>query len=262
MKRNFNYTKRKKIDRMRVHAQLAYGQDGERSFAATVNLQGLNLQPAARVFVEAYVQRSLMRFDFGTVAAVGPSEPTLLTEIDPSAQVFFRVKVVDRSTGRGLVLAVADGIVPLDPATAPTSRVPLLDVVYADDMGQQLWAVDYNEASGPYLKVNARIPDAKQFMKLPSVRALVLPAILREVLSYIAFVRGSALSDDDMDTWSGRWLTMVRMWHRGEVPVRDGDAEDDWNASAKDWIDQAVSTFADRLAVLGLYCHGPEEEIA
>jgi hypothetical protein len=258
MKRNFNYTHRKKLDRTRLPVALIRS-GGPPSFVATPHLDGLGLNADALVFLEAYVQRSLMRFAYGTVGQVVPPASTELTDLEAGDQIFFRIKVVEDAGGHGLILAAADGIVALDPDAKPSQRMSLLDIVYADDMGQQLWALDFNEASGPSIRVNSAIPDARLFMRTGINRALLLPAILGEILTHLAFVHGGELTDDDLDTWSGKWLAMVRTFYRVAPPSRD-ESEDDWPAAAREWIAGATRAFADRIGSLGMYVSVSEHD--
>src|SRR5687767_8442029 len=97
MIRRFNYTGRKRINRSDVKFTLQPADDVHFMFDATLNLAKHELPPEAVVWVEAYRQTRLMRFDFGTIAR--PQQPAnrKLTEFDTSDAILFRVKVTSTS---------------------------------------------------------------------------------------------------------------------------------------------------------------------
>src|SRR5689334_2033146 len=97
MRRTFNYTNRQRIPEACAKFRLQPGPEGRRGFNATIDLAGLELPGAAKVYVEAFFGRSLARFDFGTVACLEPPAKRWLDEVEFSDRLTFRIKVVDES---------------------------------------------------------------------------------------------------------------------------------------------------------------------
>ena len=154
MIRRLNFTGRRKIPRSRISFRLEHDADGSYLFTADYDLRKLGFADDAQVFVEAYNAVSYMRFDFGTVAARRDPPDTRLREVTPRPMPRFRLKVVDRRERAGLLLGVADQILPLRPQEGPDQRQPLLPVDFCD-LGNKVWRLDLSD--WPVLELNHRI---------------------------------------------------------------------------------------------------------
>ena len=112
MIRKFNYTGRKKIKRSNVRIDLMRDSNGQRFFRSGFQLDDLELPASAHVYVEAYHRSGYQRFDFGSVGDRKTPTDRMLKNISDSATPLFRVKVVDRSTAHGRILASVDKVRP------------------------------------------------------------------------------------------------------------------------------------------------------
>lgn len=243
MRRTFNYTGRRRIPRSAVSITV-FAVDDIRNFQAHLQLADQGLPVEARVFVEAYYERAFARFDFGTVGAVKPPANCSLREIDFGRRVLFRVKVVDPRDGFGRVLAVADGLVPLDADDNNASRQSLLEVDPRSDMGDEIWRIDFS-SSGPVLQVNTRIENVMQLFRDNSViRALVYPEVLRSILGRI-LLQDPGDSVDTEDEWQGKWLKFAGRLLGAPTPDVESDQRSAEELSA--WIEQCISEFATKL---------------
>lgn len=206
MSRRFNYTGRRKLVRSdaRIRVHEAVGGNPQ-SFTADVKIPSdSKLDPQARVYVEAYIGASSMRFDFGTVAAIAPPNDCSLTEIDEGAPVLFRVRVVDETQNVGRLLASANGIRP-EGEEDGKHRKPLLPL-RSCDLGEEIWQLKYDADAGFELAVNSRVPDIMERLKSDSIlMGLVYPEVVRQIARRV-WEEGSN-AEDDAD-----WLVDWKIW--------------------------------------------------
>lgn len=232
--RRLNYTARQRIAREDADIVLR-GEGAEAQFDARLRLADYHFPPDARVFVEAYRQTMLMRFDFGTVSAPAPPQVRTLTEFPSADQVLFRVKVTAASVRPGVLLGEADQLRPREPEQKPDRRLPLLPVV-PDDLGDEVWRVDFGDRTN--LVVSKHLHDWKQTVASDVFRALVYPAAMRQILERILHVERYTETDDP-HSWQSQWLQFaVQIPGSGALPAR-GTADD-----YDEWIENAVEAFA------------------
>lgn len=241
MLRKLNFTERARIPKTQVRVTLRRGDDGVLVFDPQLSFDGIDVVPAARVFIEAYYRTSFMRFDCGSVAAFAPPDDRRLTEIDGTSIVRFRVKVVDNALNDHRIVAVAEDIVVSAERPDAAGRTPLLPVNFSDALGQQAWRIAF-EPNGPVLELNNRIPNVQDVAKNDAAFfALVYPAAVREVLTQILLVE-SRDAHEEGDDWWNLWLRWAARYAAAVLP-RDED-------EARFWIDDVVSAFcADRRAI-------------
>jgi len=234
VQRRLNSTGRKRITRDRVIIELSPALDTFAFPAATaqINLDGLGLDPGARVVLEAYFRSSSMRFPCGTVMAPRIPAMMYLTDIDRGGAIQFRLLVI-AADDSGRILASAEGLKPLQPADGP-DRQPLLRL-RETDIGEELWRVDLDDRNGPWLVINSRVPSlAAQLRSSPLVQGLILPQALRIVLDGLR----PESADDDEDDWGNDWRKFLQQLDMQPEP--DDPSDDD---SKHDWIDEAVERF-------------------
>lgn len=233
IQRRINHTGRRRIEQSRVEILLE-GEPGKQSFTASVNFDGLDLPPDAPVYVEAYQQFSLQRFDCGTVAAFSMPPDTRLTELDSDLPIRFRVKVVDTAGSEGRLLAAARGIRASNEQPDTEGRERLLPVI-SRDMGEVPWRVNLQEDSLPELALNNRIPGCLERIRHdPTFQALIFPAAVRSILSWI-YQRELVGSEEE---WVDRWLAFAR-GVAGEEPPDGNDPTE-----VETWIEGVVNAFS------------------
>ena len=231
MIRRFNYTGRRRITQEQVLISLI--EDGEQflKFNAELNISNLNLPPEACIYIEAYRQDAYMRFAWGTVQSPSTSSTRVLSEIDPSGRVYFRVKVVDESAGRGLILAQADQITVDIESESPMGLLP---VKVAEGLGELIWQVEF-EPEEPYLYLNYNISAIKEHAQSDRrFAALVYPQILRSVLNHIV---SQELQADDYP-WVDDWLKFSESL--SEEPRPEDDSQ------MVEWVESVVTAFASK----------------
>jgi len=241
MIRRLNYTGRVLIRRPDARVVLA-NPDEQIGFDANLNLVGYKLPQEARVFVEAYRQTTLMRFDFGRVGAIQPPNDRRLTEFDSAEGILFRVKVTapgDKHT----LLAEADRIPLAKVEEEECPRTPLLPVK-PQQLGEEIYRLDFSSPGNrPLLLINSDAGQYGVIAKSPAFTALVFPAVFREILVRVLIVDKHD-DYDNVDEWRSQWIRFAKLLPGlGEIPKPD-EPED-----RLDWIEKAVASFARRIQV-------------
>lgn len=240
--RRINFTQRQRIHRDDIDIVIRRNDSGAVFFDAAIGLSSYGFAPDARVFIEAYRQTTMMRFDFGTVSVPSPPSDRYLADFESEAEVMFRVRVTAVSGRPGVLLGEADQLRPHNPGDEPDRRISLLPPV-PTDLGEEIWRVDFE--TGPILQVNQNLPDWKQTVRSEVFRAFVYPAAFREIIHRILFVESHS-STEDMSDWRSRWLLFAtRIPGAGGVPK----ARDDYD----DWIEAAAAAFARQFTLRSRY---------
>jgi hypothetical protein len=254
MIRRFNYTGREKIKREDVAIRL-FGTELVRTFDAGFSLRDYELPQEAKVYVEAYEKAAFMRFDFGTVGSISPppeAERKLL-EFEGSDAIRFRVKVVDTQQHVSQLLAEADGILPFVVEESEMDRRSLLPVKSAD-LGQEVWAIDFPESTQglPILLINNQVKDRTALVRSPLFMSLVLPVVLREVLTRILLYEDHRdVGDDD---WKSQWLSFSQRL----LPTAGEPPED--KEGAIEWIEGVVKEFCSKQRTYTQFAEAYKEE--
>ncbi len=81
----------------------------------------------------------------------------------------------------------------------------------------------------------------------PSFYALVIPEVLRAVLTQIVVIDPQE-RDDDSGGWHIEWLNLANRYTTKEPPYLRGpfDADDERQVEARAWVDEVVGTFAEK----------------
>ena len=240
--RRINFTQRQRIHRDDIGIVLRRDDHGAVFFDTSLDLSSYGFAPDARLFIEAYRQTTMMRFDFGTVSVPAPPVDRYLTDFESEAEIMFRVRVTAVSERPGVLLGEADQLRPRNPDEEPDQRISLLPPVPAD-LGEEIWRVDFEAA--PILLVNRNLPDWKQTVRSETFRAFVYPAAFREIVHRILFLE-SHTTTEDMSDWRSRWLLFTtRIPGAGGVPK----ARDEYD----DWIENAAAAFARQFTLRSKY---------
>ena len=245
MIRKLNYTGRQKIPRSNVQIDVTRNDVGERSFDIRLHLDGLKLPGSAHIYVEAYHRSGYQRFDFGNVKQRRIPSDRRLNKLSNSAIPLFRVKVVERSTAHGRILAAIDKIRPNSLDNQPADSQSLLYVEY-DDLGNRIWELDL-EGNWPTLRLNAGA-DEISFVAGSDHRflSLVYPEVVRQILTRI-LIQDEHTDPECDDDWPSLWLRLVSALPGMTPPPQTEKAE------RERWIEDAVEAFAVRHNMLAKF---------
>lgn len=255
MIRRLNYTGRKKLLKEDTRIIL-YEREGEAAlFDVSLNLKKYELPDQASVFVEAYQQTTLMRFNFGVVGHIKSDSDCRLNLFDSIEGILFRVKVTSTSSPQGKLLAEGDKIRFRRPEEQLDERAPLLPVK-PQDIGHEIARVDFSD-DPPLLLVNSSVGDWQEIARSSAFAAFVYPQALREILSRIIIIDEHDDIEDPED-WRSRWLRFATdLPGMSPQPEAQADEGQKW-----EWIDDAVASFATKLRLLDRFQEYWKEETA
>lgn len=247
MKRRINHTGRKRIEREHIMIELrpAEGNEAPIFDLTRLDLSDYEFPADALVRVEAARSNAAQRWDFGTVGSIAPPSDgeRRITEVDAAAP--FRVFVV-AGDDSGRLLGHARNIRAVQPVES------LLHLKESDQLGAEIWRVEFHEVGQPELLINKNIEGISGIVTDDaSFYALVIPDVLRAVLTQIVMIDPQE-RDDDGGGWHIDWLKLAEKYApegRKEPPALHGihDADDDWREEARAWIDGVVGSFAERV---------------
>ena len=235
MIRKFNYTGRKKIKRSNVRIDLMRDSNGQRFFNSGLQFDDLELSSNAHVYVEAYHRSGYQRFDFGTVGDRKIPTDRKLKNISDSAIPLFRVKVVDRSTSHGRILAAVDKVRPENIDNIPAGSQSLLFVEY-DDLGNKIWQLDL-EGDWPVLKLNQHVEEISLIASSDNrFLSLVYPEVFRQILNRI-IIEDEHTDPECDDDWPSLWLKLACFLPGMAIPPQTS------KPAQHAWIEKAVEVF-------------------
>jgi len=235
MIRKFNYTGRKKIRRSDVRIDLLRDGNNRRFFNISLNLTDLELPETARVYVEAYHRSGYQRYDFATVGSMKIPADLGLDSIPSSVTPLFRVKVVDRTTSHGRILASVDKVRPASVDDQPVGSRSMLFVEF-EDLGHAVWQLDL-DGDWPVLKLNLTIDEISLIASSDNrFLSLVYPEVLRQILTRILMVDEHTDPDCD-DDWPSLWLKLASSLPGMSAPTQIS------KAGRLAWIENAVDAF-------------------
>jgi hypothetical protein len=236
MKKRINFTGRKSLSvenvRIRVHPAKVEGHAP--SFTADLDLPGnWQLNKDAKVYVEAYVKSSSMRFAFGTVSQISPPNDTELIELDRAEGMLFRVKVVDESAEVGKILASANRIQPLG-----EEGVKSLLTLRLTDLGEGVWRLAIGGGAPPVLELNNNIPGIQDRLRQdPLLQGAIYPEALRQIVDDLL----SNDENDDEMKWVQDWRTFAERLVGEKLP--DDLSDDDQESERGRIVDTVVNKF-------------------
>lgn len=247
MKRRINHTGRKRIEREHITIELRPTEGNEAPIfdLTRLDLSDYEFPSAALVRVEAARSNAAQRWDFGTVGNIAPPSEgeRRITEVDAAAP--FRVFIV-AGDDSGRLLGHARNIRAVQPVES------LLHLKESDQLGAEVWRIKFHEVGQPELLINKNIEGISGIVTDdPSFYALVIPDVLRAVLTQIVIIDPQE-RDDDGGGWHVDWLRLAANYApegEREPPVLRGvhDADDDRHEDARAWIDGVVGSFAERV---------------
>ena len=245
MIREFNYTQRKRIESQHVQIELlSDGGAGTFSFEVALNLEDLHLPSDSLVVIEAERDLVSNRFEWGMVGNPQPPESKDLSEVPFPPK--FRAMIIAPDNSRR-ILALRNDVKAKWDRISQTAASELIHV-QEEDLGQEVWRLDFGSSDDiPVLKVNKNMEGMSQAVRSDrAFRSLVLPEVLRSILSHMLFVEGAHPDDDDRLTWFG-WFGFVSQFYSLEDcprSIETGDTEQ--RKATSDWINAAVNSFTEQ----------------
>jgi hypothetical protein len=207
MIRRINHTGRRRILREQVRITV----DDQRkpvTFTAELTLDSHKFNADARVIIVAYRGSGglWMPFDWGRVAALRKPPTATLNDVDSVDGLLFRVHVVAVHEPHK-ILGEADKLPFKLVGEAPSRITPLIKTRSAD-LAELVWDVDF-DAEPPELRINRALGNWSVVAHDKAFRAVVYPALLREVLVRVLLIDEWS-GDADDDDWRAKWIKFGR----------------------------------------------------
>jgi hypothetical protein len=251
MIRKFNYTGRKKIKRSNVRIDLMRDNNDQRFFNVSFQLDELELPSNAHVYVEAYHRSGYQRFDFGTVGSRKIPTARRIKNISDSVTPLFRVKVVDKRTSHGRILASVDKVRAENIDNIPAGSQSLLFVEY-DDLGNKIWQLDL-EGDWPVLRLNQYIAEISLVASSDNrFFSLVYPEVFRQILRQIILIDEHTDPECD-DDWPSLWLQLACFLPGMTIPPQTSKPDQ------QEWIEKAVESFCANFNMLEKFNHSLQD---
>lgn len=232
MQRTFNYTSRKKIER--IEAIFSLSEEVVPEFDVDLRLADIEQYPDdASLYVEAHYKETRQRFSFGKISKITPPSDRKLTEIDLSGTVQFDLLIVDETSKRGLLLARGERFTAGDDSKEDSKRSGIFDVL-TRPLDQLAWKIDIENGQKPQLILNNHIPDAMSRIRSDAIfQSLILPSALKQVLTYYLWNEEDEEGDENFQIW-----LQLGEFYGEEKPESSDPAE------LLLWIDKVVGNFA------------------
>ena len=251
--KRIKFLSRKKILQKDIRVRLEVNGPSKR-FTAGLNIESYGFPSESRVWIEAKQLLETLRFDLGTVAQLRAATPIDISRLR-GERVTFNLLVLDPVNARKL--GSAETVRPNVEAGAMENSIPLLPVDASARLDPLLWRVDYcdNDEEGhsdaPVLMLDSGAAQgaASFYVQDPAVRAMILPAAMREVLTRLLLV-------DHIDyepgsrSWRNSWIRFASRLVGEDPPASDAP---NFTVDAGDWIGQATSKLAKNAGFLETY---------
>ncbi|QDV45812.1 hypothetical protein Enr13x_57150 [Stieleria neptunia] len=238
MIKRVNSLGRKRVSRDCV--AIAVDDGDPRSFTANIDFGEHVWDPNASVVMEATCAGSSLvrRYSCGTVGQLKQPKQLPLSDLH-GHNVFFSLKIIDRSEHIGRLLGVAENIKPLTTGKQTVSgRKGILPVERAP-LGQELWKLEFRDHD-VYLLVNENVPGLSESIRSdPVFFSLIYPQVMRQVLTRA--INEGAEPDENDDRWPVLWLAFGRKLH----PDHEDPPPPDDTEAAEEWTEIVVQSFCD-----------------
>ncbi|WP_161604468.1 hypothetical protein [Roseiconus nitratireducens] len=164
--------------------------------------------------------------------------------------LFFALKVIDRSERVGRLLGIAENIRPESTGDQTLAGRKGILPVERRPLGQQLWRLEYGEHD-VFLLVNQDVAGLSESIGSdPLMYAVVYPEVVRQILTQ-AIQRGGDPDADD-DTWSTLWLSFGLRLHPDHINPPSMDELD----AVNEWIEMVVDAFCNQHSLRDRFVQG------
>jgi len=155
-----------------------------------------------------------------------------LDKLDPTGNPIFEVLIVDQ---HGSILAIGNGMKAYDDDDKERRSAI---AVLSRPLDQLSWKVDIEKNQQPELIINSRIPDFMEKIKSnPLYRGLIIPAVMKQVLTYYMLNNDSDDTDDE-DKYRKQWLELAEDYNDQRPD------EEDSMYTKMNWLDGVIENFS------------------
>jgi hypothetical protein len=253
--RNFNYTGRMFIPQECIDGRISKMGSGppalEIDFDWTLAPHLDAVSDDAHVYVDADVDMSFMRFEYGTFGNTVAPENVLLSELDSWTSANFVIRVVKDGT---LLAASKKHTVTL--ALPDTKSRRSLIIPEFRDLGERPWMLEVHDMiEFPKLVFNEKWWNAAQESGFPVQEdeismGTIMPSVLEGMLNWLLIHQkcdDHQLHDDP--SWRGSWIRFAKSLADTPAPQRDEQGEYESMEIVSDWIASVVANYSEKWAL-------------
>lgn len=246
MKRHFNFTDRKKLEKSCLSFETVDGPP-RKIIITNLDFSSKNFPADAEVILEVRISGTSRteRFHVGTVEAAGRiTHKEFVFSAEKSERFSLALKVIAPNDRKRSILGLAEGIKLAFGKERQRGTRSILSFS-TDDLGDVLWKLEY-ESNEVVLVANSAIPNASSLFLENRYAPLLLPEIVRSVLTRALYERRGSLpegKDDSDESWSTQWLLFAKGFSSdGDFPAVFTNGEYDFDA-ADEWIEEVIEAF-------------------
>lgn len=248
--RRLNYTGRVKIKQSSVSLSIVPVKGQPLRLKGTIDLQEYGQWPPDAIVVLEARSSSNSVYERIRVGEANSSPLVIdhaLGRFDGEHSPGFRVKVIDGRASRGKLLGRCDVRARSSLDDEPSDSMLHVSV---EPLDGEIFRLRLEEDRHPVLVINQNLPDTSEFSgkllaKHPAFISLVMPQLMRTILTDIIVVRDHTDSDDDGP--EGKWLKFALQFNPEPIPDKDELTR------LREWIDIAVDHFAQANNVLSQF---------
>ena len=250
--RKINFTNRIRIERSHITLRTKYEGTSQYSFDATLDFNGLSFPVDAEVVLEAYYQTERKRFYFGTVGNIIQPKERSLVDFSSFSGINFRLLIISDHENRRRIIGVADRLTPeigAQARSAGVNKISILPVEMSDSISEA-WKISFDTEEQPVLILNSMLKDIRQRVETDAfTRFLILPHIIRVVVSRMVYVDHAQLDDEDgiYYNWSKFLLKHGKGTEIPELDVKDPKFDAD---QIEKWVETMIENFCESFKLL------------
>ncbi|WP_108788691.1 hypothetical protein [Erythrobacter sp. Alg231-14] len=236
---SLNFTKRRKIKSAFVDIRVLERTDSYIRVRVNVDSKVLQTDDDYRLVLDGFDRGRHQRQRIENPAG----DDLDFTGFPIDASLRFKIRQVAKGSDEGRVIAATADIRPVE-IEGKVQREPFI-VPEPDDLGSLPWCIQWDgDVADPRLVINRKLDDMFGSWKNPTLQALYLPAMLRELLiGLICRVE----SEDELDegTLGGSIIAFCKERFNAEIPSGSFNGPDGNRDEWLEWAEDCVVEFAE-----------------
>jgi len=248
--RKFNYTGRMFIPQECIDGRLSKMSSGppaleidfDWSFAPYLDA----ISDDAHVYVDADVDMSFMRFEYGNFGNPVAPEDVLLSELDSWTSANFKIRIVKD----GIILASSRKHTVTLALPETKSRRSLIIPEYRD-LGERPWMLEVHDIMEyPKLVFNEKWWEKEEHSGYPLqeqdfVMAVIMPSVLEGMLNWLLIHQKHDFHRWHQDqSWRGSWIRFAKSLADTDAPQLDESGEYESMDIVSNWIESVVAKYS------------------
>ena len=202
-----------RIHKQRFAIDIEKDFDGNKYFDyKKINLEGLELDPNAAIYLYYVSGNVEKRYDLGTVSSPSKPHDRFIGQL---RSLKFRLLVVDKNSQR--IIASAEHV--KAKSLNQDKRDSLIPVEMDDKLGNEIWKLPLTDGEQPVLYLNQKYPYVDHLIANDyQTVALIYPQIMRTALMH--YINNP--TDNSTDSWQYKWYRFIKEhgFKKTEIPTK------------------------------------------